>query len=59
VLYRPVDRRDNYVKRCVALPGQLFEVRNNQIYINGEPVENPENLQHNYHLITDGTLLNQ
>lgn len=59
VLYRPVDRRDNYVKRCVALPGQLFEMRNNQIYIDGEAVENPENLQHNYHLITDGTLLKQ
>ena len=59
VLYRPVDRRDNYVKRCVALPGQLFEIRNNQIYIDGQAVENPDNLQHNYHLITDGTLLNQ
>lgn len=59
VRYRPVDRRDNYVKRCVALPGDVFELRHNQIYINGEPVTNPENLQHNYHLITDGTLLNQ
>jgi signal peptidase I len=59
VLYRPVDRRDNYVKRCVALPGQLFEIRNNQIYIDGQAVENPKDLQHNYHLITDGTLLNQ
>lgn len=59
VLYRPVDRRDNYVKRCVALPGDLFEIRDNQIYINGEAVDNPENLQHNYHLITDGTRLNQ
>ncbi|SKC15717.1 S26 family signal peptidase [Alkalitalea saponilacus] len=59
VLYRPVDRRDNYVKRCVALPGDLFEIRSNQIYINGEPVENPETLQHNHHVITDGTRLNQ
>lgn len=59
VLYRPVDRRDNYVKRCVGLPGDLFEIRSNQIYINGEPAENPENIQHNYHVITDGTLLNQ
>ncbi len=56
---RPVDRRDNYVKRCVALPGDTFEIRSNQIYINGNPLEDPENIQYNYHLITDGTLLSQ
>ncbi|WP_430812860.1 MULTISPECIES: S26 family signal peptidase [unclassified Carboxylicivirga] len=58
VLYRPVDRRDNYVKRCVALPGDLFEIRSNQIYINGEAVTNPEDIQHNYNIVTDGTTLN-
>lgn len=59
VVARPVDRRDNYVKRCLALPGDTFEIRHNQVYINGLPAENPENLQHNYHIVTDGTLLNQ
>jgi signal peptidase I len=54
IIYRPVDRRDNYVKRCVAIPGDVFEIRNNQIYINGEKADNPENLQHNYWIQTDG-----
>ncbi|TRX63551.1 S26 family signal peptidase [Carboxylicivirga sp. M1479] len=58
VLYRPVDRRDNYVKRCVAIPGDEFEIRSNQIYINGEAVTNPEDIQHNYQIQTDGTVLN-
>jgi len=58
VLYRPVDRRDNYVKRCVALPGDVFEIRSNQIYINGEAVVNPKDIQHNYYIETDGTALN-
>jgi signal peptidase I len=58
VLYRPVDRRDNYVKRCVAIPGDVFEIRSNQIYINGEAVKNPEDIQHNYNIETDGTALN-
>ncbi|WP_430816541.1 signal peptidase I [Carboxylicivirga sp. RSCT41] len=58
VLYRPVDRRDNYVKRCVAIPGDVFEIRSNQIYINGEAVENPKDIQHNYNIETDGTVLN-
>ena len=40
IVYRPVDRRDNYVKRCVALPGDNFEIRSNQVYINGKAVEN-------------------
>ncbi len=59
VRYRPVDRRDNYVKRCVALPGDVFEIRNNKVYINGDLTENPETIQHNYHIITDGTRLTQ
>lgn len=58
VLARPVDRRDNYVKRCVALPGDVFEIKSNQIYINGEAVENPKDIQHNYSILTDGTALN-
>ncbi|WP_016776287.1 S26 family signal peptidase [Anaerophaga thermohalophila] len=58
VLYRPVDRRDNYVKRCVALPGDTFEIRHNRLYINGELFEEPEGVQHNYNILTDGTTLN-
>ncbi len=57
IMYRPVDRRENYVKRCVALPGDTFEIRHNQIYINGIVAENPKNIQHNYQIITDGTPL--
>ena len=34
IVYRPVDRRDHYVKRCVGLPGDKIEIRNNDIYIN-------------------------
>ncbi len=58
VVYRPVDRRDNYVKRCVALPGDTLEVRNNQVYIDGKAVNNPVNLQHFYHAVTDGARIN-
>jgi len=59
VVYHPVDRRDNYVKRCVALPGDTFEIRNNRIHINGIKQDDPDNIQYNYHLITDGTMLSQ
>ena len=48
VVYRPVDRRENYVKRCVGMPGDTFEIRDNQIYINSVAAKNPKYLQFNY-----------
>ena len=59
VLYRPVDRRDNYVKRCVAIAGDTLQIINNQIFINGVASPNHENMQHNYRIKTDGTEINQ
>jgi len=59
VVYRPVDRRDNYVKRCVAVAGDTFQIKSNQVYINGKMSHNPEGLQHWYEIMTDGTKFNQ
>lgn len=50
ITYRPVDRRENFVKRCIALPGDTLQIINGQVYINGIPSENPENLQFNYRI---------
>ncbi len=48
VIYRPVDRRENYVKRAVGLPGERLKIVDNVIYIDGKPIEQPENVQFNY-----------
>jgi len=53
IMYRPVDRRENYVKRCVAVAGDTFEIRHNQVFINGVATNNPKGLQHIYHITTD------
>jgi len=37
----PLDRTLNYIKRCVAVPGQVVEIRSRQLYIDGVPFENP------------------
>ena len=50
VVYRPVDRRENYVKRCVAISGDTLEIRNKQIYINGKATPLPKNAQFNYNV---------
>lgn len=59
VIYRPVDKRENYVKRCIGMPGDTLEVRDNQVYVDGSPAKNPEDMQFNYYVETDGTLLSE
>lgn len=48
VLWRPVDRRENYVKRCVGLPGQTLEIKDHIIYLDGKANKEPDNVQYNY-----------
>ena len=48
VIWRPVDRRENYVKRCVGLPGQTLEIRDHIIYLDGVANKEPDNVQYNY-----------
>ena len=48
VVTRPADRRENYVKRCVGLPGQTLQIKDKVVYINGEAQQQPENVQFNY-----------
>ena len=54
IVVRPVDRRENYVKRCVGLPGDTLEIKDTQVYIDGKAIENPEDMQLNYFVQTTG-----
>lgn len=59
VIYRPVDKRENYVKRCIGMPGDTIEIRNNQVFIDGKAAKNPEKLLYNYFIETDGSMLSE
>jgi signal peptidase I len=59
VIYRPVDKRENYVKRCVGMPGDSLAIVANQLFINGMAAKNPEKLQFNYYVETDGSVLTE
>ncbi len=48
VVARPVDKRENYVKRCVAMPGDVLQVINSELFINGEPAFRPKKMQYSY-----------
>lgn len=58
VIARPVDKRENYIKRCVAIPGDTLLVKHGQLYINGKKQELVEDLQYNYIIRTNGTAIN-
>lgn len=48
VVARPVDKRENYVKRCVAMPGDVLQVINGELFINEKPAFKPEKMQYSY-----------
>lgn len=53
IVYRPVDRRDHYVKRCIGLPGDKLQIAGGQVYIDDQPIANPSKLQFNYLIQTE------
>ena len=57
IVVRPVDRRENYVKRCVGEPGDTLQVINNVVWVNGESEPERAGIQYNYIVRTDGHLL--
>lgn len=58
VVHRPVDKCENYIKRCVAIAGDSLQVINGQLYINGKPQVEAGEKQYKYIIITDGTQIN-
>jgi signal peptidase I len=46
--YRPLDKKEMYIKRCIGLPWETLEVRDGQVYINGAAIENKAGMMWNY-----------
>ena len=51
IMARPVDRRENYVKRCVGLPGQTLQIKDGIIYLDGVANKEPDAAQTNYNVV--------
>jgi signal peptidase I len=54
ILARPVDKRENFVKRCIGIPGDTLLITHTSIYINNLPLTDPDNVQYNYYIRTTG-----
>ncbi|HEX8428266.1 signal peptidase I [Hymenobacter sp.] len=46
----PADLRTNYIKRCVAVAGDVLEIKDTQVFVNGKPMVNPPQSQNRYFL---------
>ncbi|MCB0396072.1 MAG: signal peptidase I [Flavobacteriales bacterium] len=56
---RPVDKKENYIKRCIAIPGDTLRIDNRQLFINGKKVDDPRNSQYTYTVLAKkGTPIN-
>jgi signal peptidase I len=58
IIYRPVDRRDNYVKRCIGLPGDTILIKGGSVYVNSKLVPENKTQQTTYAVNTNGTTIN-
>jgi len=58
IIYRPVDRRDNYVKRCIGIPGDSVSIMAGVLYVNGKIVPDNSTQQTTYVVSTNGTTIN-
>lgn len=56
IVVRPVDRRENYVKRCVGLPGDSLQIIGGVVYTNGVPEKDIPGLQANYFVETNSAI---
>ena len=56
VIARPVDKRENYIKRCVAVAGDTLQIVNTELFVNGKAQPACEERQHIYFVKTTAPL---
>ena len=55
---RPVDKQENYIKRCVGIPGNIIQVIDGVLYVNGKKQQDVATRQYNYVVQTNGSEIN-
>jgi signal peptidase I len=58
IIYRPVDKRENYIKRCIAIAGDSMKIVDGQVFVNGKPQKNIPGMQFKYWVSITGNSLN-
>lgn len=58
IIARPVDKRENFIKRCIGIPGDTIRITDRKVFINGIEEKNPGKRQFKYIVKTDGSPIN-
>lgn len=58
VIYRPVDKRENYIKRCIGIPGDTLQIIDDVVHINGKELISPGVRQFKFIVTTNGDPIN-
>jgi len=58
IIYRPVDKRENYIKRCVAIAGDSLKIVAGKVYVNGKPQNEIPGIQYKYLINVNGAAIN-
>ncbi|WP_020598095.1 signal peptidase I [Spirosoma panaciterrae] len=48
----PTDLKTDFIKRCIGIPGDVIEIRQEQVYVNGKVMPTPERAQTTYFVKT-------
>jgi signal peptidase I len=59
LIVRPVDKQENYIKRCIGVAGDTLQIKNQIVYINGKPTSLPDYSETNYFVVTGGQQLDE
>lgn len=59
LIVRPVDKQENFIKRCVGVAGDTLQIKNQNIYINGKESPLPDYSETNYIVVTGGQQLDE
>lgn len=59
IISRPVDKRENYIKRCIGIPGDAIEIKDGQVFVNGREQQHFPGMQFDYIITTNGTAINK
>lgn len=59
VIAHPIDKRENYIKRLIGMPGDSLQIIDGVVFIDGEKAYEPENMQHNYSVTTTNGGINK
>jgi signal peptidase I len=54
ILVRPVDKRENFIKRCVGIAGDTIKIVDGVLYVNGEKANEPPKAETYYFVTTNG-----